>query len=54
MFILSGIFYLVLLCSSILTLSSIPIYLYPKKRADKNTYVKDYYSSLFDVYGDEA
>ncbi|KAF0823127.1 hypothetical protein ACOSZF_16690 [Cytobacillus firmus] len=54
MFILSGIFYLVLLCSSILALSSIPISLYPKKKATKNTYVKDYYSSLFDVYGDEA
>ncbi|MGN7177462.1 hypothetical protein [Paenibacillus sp. FSL R5-0490] len=54
MFILSGIFYLVLLCSSVLALSSIPIFLYPKKKANSNTYVKDYYSSLFDVYGDEA
>ncbi|WP_160169253.1 hypothetical protein [Cytobacillus firmus] len=53
MFILSGIFYLFLLCSSILALSFIPISLYPKKTA-RNTYVKDYYSSLFDVYGDEA
>ncbi|MFE4522299.1 MAG: hypothetical protein ACQEXE_04340 [Bacillota bacterium] len=54
MFILSGIFYLVLLCSSILALSSIPISLYPKKKSNKNTYAKDYYSSLFDVYGDDA
>ncbi|WP_161805256.1 hypothetical protein [Sporosarcina globispora] len=55
MFILSGILYLVILCSSVLVLSSIPISLYPKKRVtNKNTYVKDYYSLLFDVYGDES
>ncbi|MCM3708744.1 MULTISPECIES: hypothetical protein [Cytobacillus] len=54
MFILSGIFFLVLICSSILALASIPISLYPKKKAIRNTHVKDYYSSLFDVYGDEA
>ncbi|MBN8203041.1 MULTISPECIES: hypothetical protein [Bacillaceae] len=55
MYILTGILYLVLLCSSILALSSIPISLYPKKKAEnKDIYVKDYYRLLFDVYSDDS
>ncbi|WP_157452409.1 hypothetical protein [Bacillus sp. J33] len=55
MVILWGILNLLILCSSILILSSIPISLYPKKSLENNkAHTKDYYSLLFDVYGENT
>lgn len=53
MSILIGIMCLIFLCSSVLILSSFPIYQYKKRNPLKKKFdkkINDYYSILFDVY----
>jgi hypothetical protein len=55
MFEIIGILYLIFLCGSVLILASFPISQYQKNNLIKNKTnkkIKDYYSLLFDVYGE--
>jgi hypothetical protein len=55
MLVIIGIVCLILLCGSVLIVASFPISLYQKNNLLKNKTnkkIKDYYSLLFDVYGE--